>query len=470
MYLNDINARLGEIDAELEAIAALTDPTEDDAARAEALTSEIEELRQARQEAQERAVRIAEAHRKAKEEGRQVAGSSFHVMKKVEPYDADARNMSDGEARDAARAILDRPEARHVSDAGKEKAHSLINTMDSRLARWAVSTSRPEYRSAFAKYLAGRENLLTNDERRAVEAVDFESRTYMGLTGANGGYAVPMLLDPSVIYTGDGTANPIRQISRVVTGISNKWEGLATSGISASWDQEGAVVSDDSPDDFSRPTVEAHKGQAFVAFSVELEGDWTGLATEVGMLFAEAKDELETSAFATGSGSNQPTGIITALVAASGSVANVQPGTDGELHADDIRNLFGKLGPRYRQNASWVMSLDTLNEIRALGDDKLSNQTVDLTAGYNFSILGRPVYEDSGFPDFTGTTGVANIMVVGDFRNYVVFDRVGARVEAVQHVFDPSTGRPTGQRGLVYWFRTGANVVNPNAFRLLRNT
>jgi HK97 family phage major capsid protein len=469
VLINDINSRLSEINAELEVLASLTDVTEDDAARSEALLLEGEELKQSRIEAQERAERIRDAHAKAKAEDNVVRGSgTFQHMQKVDAYATDTRTMNTDEVRDAARSILDRPEARHIDAAGKEKAEALISNLDSRLGRWTISSSRPEYRSAFGKYITGRENLMTNDERRAVEMVDYEARTFLALADANGGYAVPALLDPSIIYTGNGTVNPMRQVSRIVTGMDDTWRGVSSAGVTASWDGEGVEVSDDTPT-FGQPTVTAYKGQAFAGFSVEIEGDWSGLAGEVGELFAIAKDDLETAAFATGSGS-QPQGIITALVAGSGTVSNVAPGTDGALFAADIRGLFAALPPRYRTNASWMMSIDAQNEVRGLGDDKLGNQTVDLKAGYDFQVLGKPVYENSGFPDFTGTTGVANIMVVGDFRNFVIFDRVGSRVELIPHLLHTTTNLPKGQRGLVYWFRTGSDSVNDNAFRLLRNT
>jgi HK97 family phage major capsid protein len=468
MFLNDINARIGELDAELEGIAALTDPTDDDVARTETILAERDELRQKGVAAAERTQRIAAAHAQAKAEGRTIAGAApFQVMQKVDPYSADTRMMNNGEVRDAARAILDRPEARHLPADSKEKADGLIQKLDTRLARYTIATSVPAYRSAFAKYISGKEMLLSNEERQAVQMADYESRTALALADSNGGYAVPALLDPSVIYTGNGTANPMRQISRIVTGMDDTWRGVSSSGITASWDAEAAEVSDDGPA-FGQPTVVAYKGQAFVPFSVEIDGDWGGLSASIGELFAEAKDSLETTAFATGS-SSQPQGIITALVAGSGTIANVAPDTDGALYSADVYDLFAALPPRYRSNASWVMSLDAQNAVRALGDDKLGNFTVDLKAGYNFQLLGRPVYEQSAFPDFTGTTGVANIMVVGDFRNYVIFDRVGSRVELIPHLFHTDTNLPRGQRGLIYWFRTGADSVNDNAFRLLRN-
>ena len=48
----------------------------------------------------------------------------------------------------------------------------------------------------------------------------------------------------------------------------------------------------------------------------------------------------------------------------------------------------------------------------------------------------------------------------------VIADRIGATLKIVQHIVGASR-RPTGQRGALLWFRTGSDVVTPNAFRLL---
>ena len=464
MLINDINARLGEIDAELEALAALTDPTADDVARSEALITEAEERRAERIQAKERMDRIAAAHTAAREQNRDIAGSSFEHMKKVDAYATDLRMMEPDQLKDSARSILERSEARHLSAGQKQHTDALIGRHDGRVSKLIIATSRPEYRSAFAKYISGREAFLTNDERRAAE----EARTALALADANGGYAVPALLDPSVIFTGDGVANPMRQVARIVTGMDDTWRGVTSAGITASWDSETIEVGDDGPT-LGQATVVSHKASAFVPFSVEIEGDWAGLASEMAILFAEAKDSLETAAFATGAGSvDVPSGILTDLFAAS-STAGVLPTTDGQFGAVDVRNLFGTLGARYRGQASFMSSIDVMNEVRGFDTSGgLSNQTVDLTAPYSFQVLGRPYYENSGFPAFSGTTGAANILVVGDFRNYVIFDRIGSRVEFLPHMLG-STRRPNGQRGLYFWWRVGAKTVNTSAFKLLLN-
>ena len=48
----------------------------------------------------------------------------------------------------------------------------------------------------------------------------------------------------------------------------------------------------------------------------------------------------------------------------------------------------------------------------------------------------------------------------------VLVDRIGSTLEIVSHLVG-SNRRPTGQRGALLWFRTGSNVVVPQAFRLL---
>jgi hypothetical protein len=64
------------------------------------------------------------------------------------------------------------------------------------------------------------------------------------------------------------------------------------------------------------------------------------------------------------------------------------------------------------------------------------------------------------------TAPASHDLFVEAFENFVVVDRIGGTLELVSHLVG-SNRRPTGQRGALLWFRTGSNVVVPNAFRLL---
>ena len=83
-------------------------------------------------------------------------------------------------------------------------------------------------------------------------------------------------------------------------------------------------------------------------------------------------------------------------------------------------------------------------------------------------LTGRPVITTDYAPSFSGTTSAsAHLAVVGDFSNFLIVQRAGMTVELVNHLFDVSTGRPTGQRGWLAYARHGFDAVAPNAFRLI---
>jgi HK97 family phage major capsid protein len=471
---HDLHARLGEITDELATLAGYSRPSNAQTERARELTDELVEVRAQLADSETRRAAIRAAYN-ATPASKRVAGTSFGVISK--PSHDELFRGGRGTTDDALRALdVALEDAVTITGRSADAVPAMrgIIEMNPTVGDYIRAAANPSYRSAFGKLVsAGDPSIalmkMNDSERAAFAAVaEAEERTALYSGATTGSYAVPLLLDQTIIPTSNGAANPFRQIARTVTGISKTWTGISSGGIDASWDSEGVQVSDDTPT-LAQPQVVSHKASAFVNFSVEIEGDWNGMAAEMSMLFADAKDALEATAFSTGSGSEQPYGILTDLFAASGTVG-VLPTTDGQFGAVDVRALFGALPPRYRPNSSWLASIDVQNDIRSFdtATGVMAAQTVDLTAPYNFNLLGRPVYEASGFPNFTGTTGASNILVVGDFRNYVLFDRVGSRVELVPHIMG-ANGRPNGTRGLYYWWRVGGKTVNTNAFRLLLN-
>jgi HK97 family phage major capsid protein len=84
-------------------------------------------------------------------------------------------------------------------------------------------------------------------------------------------------------------------------------------------------------------------------------------------------------------------------------------------------------------------------------------------------LLGKPWYENSNMDGAINAAATANnyVVVYGDVaKGFFIVDRVGATLEIVPHLVG-SNRRPTGQRGALLWFRTGSEVVVPQALRLL---
>lgn len=371
--------------------------------------------------------------------------------------------MLDGHVRDG-----------RLSAGAAETVETMLNTgtatSRSWTARWAAAAGSDDYAGAFAKLVANpAQGHLVWTEREAqafreVEAVRAEQRA-MGIgSDSAGGYMVPLTLDPAILLTSDGSINPLRQISRNVTISTDAWHGVSSAGVTAEWIAEGTEVADATPT-LAQPEIPVHKADAFVPFSFEVEGDALNLMAELQRLLVDAAEQLTATAFTTGSGSGQPTGIITSLVA---SGTEVVTGTGSEaLAAADIYKLQNALPPRFQPRAAWNANLAVLNTIRQFETTNGAKMFPELQANPPM-LLGRNVFENSNMDGTIDASATANnyVALYGDFSQFVIVNRIGSTLELVPHLFG-ANHRPTGQRGALLWFRTGSDVVVPNAFRLL---
>lgn len=391
---------------------------------------------------------------------------SVQTWRNQNPWDlADMRTW--GRSREAinaeyrARALSAIEHMPTANDRVRSAATDIVERFDDNnatLARLALVASGPEYLRAFSKAATNRLHELTTEEQRALEAT-----RALSLTDSAGGYLVPFQLDPSVIITANGSRNDIRKVARQVVATADIWNGVSAGAVSWSWDAEATQVSDDAPT-FAQPTIPVYKAAGFVPVSIEALQDMANGAAEIARLLAFGKDVLESAAFATGSGSGQPTGVVTGLIG-SGAVTN--SATTDTLAVGDLYTIQGALPARFRANASWLATNLFYNRARQFDTAGGSALWAQLGDDRPALLLGRPAYESEDM-DGTITGSAENYMAVfGDFEQYVIADRIGMTVEFIPHLFGTANGRPTGQRGWYAYYRTGAAVTNTAAFKML---
>lgn len=312
------------------------------------------------------------------------------------------------------------------------------------------------YVAAWSKYCRGQMDLLTQEERTAIT---------IGVT-TNGGYLVPTFLDPSLILTNAGTDGGIRKFARVVTVTNgNTWYGVTTAGVTASWDGELVEVSDDSPA-VGATNIPVFKGAAFVQASVEAFEDINGLASDVLMLLADAKDRLEATAFMTGNGTSAPLGLFTALAAVTAS--RVVSTTAATIGVVDLLALKRAVPVRFRSNGEWVMNPIYGDAIKTLGAAVSYTYSTDLTQANAGELLGRPVVESDDAPSTQTTTSLDAEIVFGDLSNYVIVDRPGSMsIQFIPVMFNTANNLPDGRVGWYMHFREGGGLPNPAAMRIL---
>jgi HK97 family phage major capsid protein len=290
-------------------------------------------------------------------------------------------------------------------------------------------------------------------------------RAMSGSVDTAGGFGVPVLIDPTIILTAQGSLNPFRRLARVETITTDAWNGVSSAGVTWAYSAEGAAYTDNSPT-LAQPTVAIHEAKGFIPFTIRVAQDYPGFADEMSRLLMEGYDELQANKFATGSGSGEPYGILTALAANTNVTVHLT--SNGSLVGTDVNKVWGALPDRYKANATWVMNEGVANDFASLANNNnYSNFTVDLT-GQVEKIRNRPVEFSSYFPSALTSATAANVAVVGDFRNYLIADRVGMTVELVPHLF--TNNMPTSQRGWVAYARNGADSINDLGFRLLANS
>ena len=474
MNLSEQAARLTELRDQILTLADTDgDLSDEDAARYAELNTEFDELRAAHEadfvRAAEYAQRVDAVRNfeagafEAPEERRQAP--AFH--REVDPFDE--RTISEIGPREAAvRAI---GETTHIdADAQAEAMRKLdlVRTDSDNMRgfdQYVLRHGSDDYTSAFLKMAAGRSWDLTDAEKHAFKSArQFDSERGLTLTAANGGAMIPTFLDPTVILTNAGTTNPLRQISRVVSVMSNVWNGVTSDGITLAYGTEGGDSSDVAAT-YQSPSVTCYKASGTVPATIEAFEDIQGLGAEVARELADAKDRLDAQVFTKGTGSNQPIGVVTALYTETSRWSSHT--TNSAMTATDVLNTQNTLGARYQNQASWIASLHYHNRVRQFGT-QYYGQTREFGQPISDSILGRPAYQASDMS--TALSSVTNVAwVYGDFSNFLIADRVGMAVEFIPHLFSAGNTLPNGRRGWYVHYRNGSDVVNNTAFVLSVN-
>ena len=462
MNLSELRSKVAEVRDEIVTLSAIEEITvEDDAILTESLAT-FETLSAELADVEARSARIEAA--KATIVERASGVDSVQIMKPTETA-LDMRTATRMQIKDAALKVLELDGSDLSARAG-DSVESLIRAQNANvdgtlIAKRILATETPAYRSAFAKALTSSQPAWTSEEARAIS----EYRAASEGTDAAGGFGVPVFIDSSIILTSGAAAAPVYNLARKVSVTNDEWKGVSSAGVTFSYDSEAAAVSDDAAT-LAQPTITVYKAAGFIPFSLEVGDDYPAFAAEMRRLLDGGFMDLVASGTVVGSA---PIGIFTALDANTNVEVSVT--TDGAFGAVDILKLWKSLPERNKANASWIMSTGVENEIRkfAAAADA-AYYTVNLAEGGIGNLFGRPVYTTDYAPDFTATTGAANICVVGDFSNFVVAQRAGMTVELVPHLFDVTNNRPTGQRGFYAVARHGYDSVNDNGFRLLQNT
>lgn len=376
--------------------------------------------------------------------------------------------IPDAEVRDRVSASLgDRARAsRHLTARQRERVENLAHA-DSLIGRYILATEDDRYKEVVRHSLdpfGARGVLALNpaqeSARARVNAVRSEMR--LGLAGV----LLPAYLDPTVTGFTGAAPNPVYDMARRVTTTQKTYQ-QAHGDVTFSFYDEAEEVAEAGT--LSRTVIPTHRADSFTKVSTSLVMDWASLASDIASMAQDAYRRMLADKLVNGSGTGEPTGILTAM-AASVSPTPIPLATPATITGDDLTGAYESLPEWARESAScaFLSSQTTANKVNALGGD---DPTYDLrpTGDREGSLFGRPYRTSDHFPAFPTSGGTENLIVIGDWDQYVIVERVGLLAEFIPTMISTATNRPSGEAGYLFTSRVGGAVRNADGFRLIQN-
>jgi len=307
-------------------------------------------------------------------------------------------------------------------------------------------------RALFAKWLKGGDKAMSAQDWADIRA------TMSTTTGSEGGYTVQTDIAKTVAdalkeYGG------IRAVATVIqTEMGNPMSFPTSDGTSEIGEliPENTSANDLDPV-FGTVALNVFKfSSKVVAVPLELLMD-SSVDIEAFVLkrITDRLGRITNQLFTTGTGSNQPRGLVTASTVGKTGVT----GQTTTITYEDLVDLVHSVDPAYRASSQcgFMLHDTTMREIRKLKDD--TGRPVFLP-GYDGlaeampdTILGYPVTINQDMPVMAAS---AKSVLFGDMSRYYVRDVL----QNTLHRFEDSAYAKKGQVGFLAWARSGGNLID----------
>jgi HK97 family phage major capsid protein len=321
-----------------------------------------------------------------------------------------------------------------IAEANK-KADAYREDYEKFVAPDVRDAARKKEKNALARFIAGETGALEFDFSAIETHVDMKTgaftmrpRADLGEDSASaGGDTVPTdFLNQLYQHMIENSA--IRQTgARILRTANGNALELPKAGVygTAALKGEGTALAEADPT-FGKLTLNAWKYGQLLQISNELLADsGVDITGFIAQDLGRALGQVTGAAFVTGSGSNQPRGVMVAVAADAGTAVQVASAT---VESDNLIDLMYDVIPQYRQNGFWLMNDSTALAIRKLknADDQYVWQP-GIQVGQPDQILGRPVVVD---PNVDSIGSANESIAFGDFsRGFIIREAGGVRIE-----------------------------------------
>lgn len=234
---------------------------------------------------------------------------------------------------------------------------------------------------------------------------------------------------------------------------------LANDPASATWGAELSIGDEDADMDFEKRQLHPHPMSGYLLVSRTLVRNNPNISGFIRGRLAYKFAVPEEQAFLTGTGVNQPLGVMTESDAGINSDRDVSGvNTTTAIKADTLIDVVHNQKAQYRKDGSWIWHRDAVKRIRKLKDGEGSYiWQPGLAQGAPDVLLGYPVYE-SEYMNNTFTSGLL-VGIFGDFGQYWIADSLNFDLVIAQERWID-----TNQLGFVARLETDGMPIDMLAF------
>lgn len=340
---------------------------------------------------------------------------------------------------------------------------------------------RSEHHRAFMKAIRceGRIERLTPQERSLIvygEMSQEQKALYAGDATTGGFFASTDFMNELLEYR--LLISKMRGICRIqaTSGEKVQMPALANDA-TAFWQSEQSSFNNSQDPTVSMVNIPVHELRGLLKVSQQnLEDSMFSLEDLIKERLMLQFAKTEGAAFISGNGNGKPRGLLSYPTQATttftgGSagknnptnvIAYVQSGAStGKINADDVLNVKMDLKADYDPASTYIFTRGTLNTIRLFKD----SQNRPLWQPFGGQNLPSLIYDAPyvEMPDMPEIASGAFPIAVGDFKQYMIVDRISMNMQQLNELYIAS-----GLIGFIARMRVGGDVLLPEAFRLLK--
>lgn len=346
-----------------------------------------------------------------------------------------------------------------------------MDTLQTVLEAKAADAQRPSSEESFEQRKAEFKAYIRDGLEMKASSVN----TGLGGAGAAGQVLVPEFLDTNIVNQARNTSPLFAEVSLFKTATPDVKVIVNQHGLSMAWvDELTARVTSNTPN-FAEVVVPMghlngkHQISLWALNDVFFDAE--------AFITQEVSDEIAVimgQAILTGTGVNQPKGILSYATAATadsarafGSIEHVATGTSASLGVSTtvaiqkLDTLIYSMKPAYRQNAKFVMNRLTIAQYRGFVDaNGLPIWQPSTIAGQPSTLKGYAVIEAEDAPQVAANS---LSVIFGDFSAYRVYDLTGMTMLRDPYSHDAAVLLKTNKR-------MGGALPDSDAIKVLKSS